>query len=150
MSPSGSLSCPTTWGICFRIRMTPMAASNPLITLDGQKLPRTPARTIPRQIWISPANNRASKKASNVPRSLICRATIAVNPAAGPLTLVCEPLKSPITIPPIIPDKIPAKGGASEARAIPRQRGSATRKTTVPALKSREIVTMLNFDMVGS
>lgn len=62
--------------------------------------------------------------------------TIAVNPAAGPLTLKLELLNAPITIPPTIPAIRPEKNGAPEASAIPRQSGTATRKTTILAGKS--------------
>ena len=44
-------------------------------------------------------------------------------------------LRKPTTIPPIIPAMIPDKGGAPEAKAIPKQRGRATRKTTRPDAK---------------
>ncbi len=43
--------------------------------------------------------------------------TRAASPAAGPLTLSFEPLKEPITIPPIIPDIKPLKNGAPDAKA---------------------------------
>ncbi len=62
--------------------------------------------------------------------------TIAARPAAGPLTLTCELLKKPTTKPPVMPAIIPEKSGAPEARAIPRQRGNATRNTTRPDAKS--------------
>jgi hypothetical protein len=63
----------------------------------------------------------------------------AVRPAAGPLTLVLEPLKKPTTIPPTIPAKSPEAKGAFEARATPRHKGRATRKTTNPEIKSSRI-----------
>jgi hypothetical protein len=47
-----------------------------------------------------------------------------------------EPLDTPTTIPPTIPAIIPAKSGAPEARAMPRQRGTATKNTTMLAGKS--------------
>ena len=68
MSPSGSGSWPRTCGICFRIRITPMAASRPLITLDGKNAAMNPARASPRPIWISPAITTASRNASNDPK----------------------------------------------------------------------------------
>jgi hypothetical protein len=58
---------------------------------------------------------------------------MVVNPAAGPLTLSCEPLSSPVTIPPAMPAIIPEKGLAPEAKAIPRHSGSATSVTTMEA-----------------
>jgi hypothetical protein len=39
-----------------------------------------------------------------------------------------------------MPAKMPEKRGALEARATPRHSGSATRKTTVPASRSRDAV----------
>jgi hypothetical protein len=54
-----------------------------------------------------------------------------VRPAAGPLTLVCEPLIRPTTIPPMIPDIRPDRRGAPDANAIPRHSGRATKKTTM-------------------
>ena len=62
--------------------------------------------------------------------------TMAIKPAAGPETLTLEWLRKPTTIPPMIPEIIPAKGGAPEATAIPRQRGNATKKTTSPESES--------------
>ena len=63
-------------------------------------------------------------------------ATMVVSPAAGPDTASCEPLMNDTTIPPIMPDKMPAYNGAPEANAIPKQSGSATKKTESPAGKS--------------
>ena len=57
---------------------------------------------------------------------------MAISPAAGPDTLTLEPLRYPTTIPAITPQIIPANGGAPLAMAIPRQRGRATKKTTMP------------------
>ncbi|GAA4450473.1 hypothetical protein GCM10023189_11180 [Nibrella saemangeumensis] len=59
--------------------------------------------------------------------------TTADNPAAGPLTLVCELLSEPTMIPPIIPDITPDNNGAPEASATPKQSGSATKNTTMLA-----------------
>jgi hypothetical protein len=66
----------------------------------------------------------------------IAAATIAVNPAAGPLTLNCEPLNEPITIPPIIPEISPLNRGALEAKAMPKHKGKATKNTTIDDGKS--------------
>jgi hypothetical protein len=62
--------------------------------------------------------------------------TMTASPAAGPLTPNGDPLAIPTTIPPIIPAIIPEKSGAPEARAMPRQSGRATKKTTILAGKS--------------
>src|SRR6516164_5868195 len=58
---------------------------------------------------------------------------MTASPAAGPLTLTCDPDSAPISMPPAIPEMIPAKSGAPDAKAIPRHKGSATRNTTAPA-----------------
>ena len=137
ISPSGSGSWPSTWGICLRIRSTPMANSRPLITPDGKKAAMDPARARPRAICISPATTTAIKNASNEPRIAIWVATTAVIPAAGPLTLTCDPLNIPTRMPPMTPARMPDSSGTPDASAIPRHKGSATRKTTRPAARSR-------------
>ena len=58
--------------------------------------------------------------------------TNAARPAAGPLTLSGELLSAPMTMPPIMPEMIPLKNGAPDAREMPRQSGKATKKTTRP------------------
>ena len=63
---------------------------------------------------------------------MIEAATTVVRPAAGPETDICELLINPITMPPIIPAIIPESGGAPEANAMPKHRGNATKKTTIP------------------
>ncbi len=61
---------------------------------------------------------------------------MTVSPAAGPLTLMEDPLANATTMPPTIPAMMPAKRGAPDARAIPKHKGSATKKTTNPAGRS--------------
>jgi cell envelope opacity-associated protein A len=63
-------------------------------------------------------------------------ATIAAKPAAGPETPMEDPEKIPTITPPIIPAINPEKTGASDAKAIPKHKGTATKKTTRPAGKS--------------
>ncbi len=63
---------------------------------------------------------------------MIAVKTIAVRPAAGPETEIFELLIVPTTKPPTIPAMIPDNGGAPDANAIPKQRGSATKNTTSP------------------
>src|SRR6056297_465702 len=106
------------------------------MTLDGKKADKAPALAIPKTTCMMPAISTANRKASKDPKMAICAATIAVKPAAGPLTLVCEPLTHPTIMPPTIPAIRPEKSGAPEASAIPRQSGSATRKTTPLAVMS--------------
>ena len=79
----------------------------------------------------------ASRNVSNDPSEMIWAATTAAKPAAGPLTLVCEPLKAPTRMPPTIPASNPENSGALDANATPKHRGNATRNTTNPAVRSR-------------
>ena len=78
----------------------------------------------------------ASKKVSKDPNSSIAANTITANPAAGPLTPNADPLMRATITPPIIPATSPENKGAPEANEIPRQRGMATKVTTIPAGKS--------------
>ena len=57
--------------------MTPMAASSPLMTLDGKNAASDPARASPRPIWIRPARTTDRRNASNDPSSAIWAATTA-------------------------------------------------------------------------
>src|SRR5687768_2138314 len=106
------------------------------MTLDGTNDDKNPAFIRPSATWTTPPTTTASRNAGK-PNSAICVETIAVNPAAGPATLVCEPLSHPTRIPPTIPASTPANSGAPEANATPKHNGKATKKTTKPAVKSR-------------
>ena len=84
-----------------------------------------------------PAKTTAVKNAVHDPPSdAIDVKTITAKPAAGPLTPNGEPLATPTTIPPTMPAIIPANNGAPDAKAMPRQSGTATKKTTMLAGKS--------------
>ena len=110
-----------------------MAQSIPLMTAEGKNAPMVPARAYPRAIWITPARTTLIRNGPNPPRVSIAVKTITVRPAAGPETLSWEPLAHETTRPPMMPAIIPEKSGAPDARAIPRQRGSATKKTPMLA-----------------
>ena len=116
--------------------MMPIAASIPLITADGMKWVKPPSLKTPSNSWMIPATATERKNICKLPNSVIAPAQIAVSPAAGPLTLKCDLLMIPMTIPPIIPEINPEYSGAFDAREIPRQRGRATKKTVMLALKS--------------
>ena len=90
-----------------------------------------PALKKPSNNWIAPAITTDSRKILNAPKSEIAANTMAVSPAAGPLTLRLELLSAPITIPPTIPAISPEKNGAPEASAMPKHKGTATKKTTI-------------------
>jgi hypothetical protein len=85
---------------------------------------------------------------SKLPNEIIADATITVNPAAGPDTLKVEALKKATIKPPTIPAIIPEKSGAPEAKAIPKQSGKATKKTTNPAGKSYFRLFKLSFTII--
>jgi hypothetical protein len=82
---------------------------------------------------MTPPRTTANRKFSKPPRDPMEVNTMAASPAAGPLTPRGEPLKAPTIIPPIIPEIKPENKGAPLANAIPRQRGKATKKTTILA-----------------
>ena len=71
-----------------------------------------------------------------MPKSVIPFNTITVSPAAGPVTIKAEPLTVATRIPPTIPEIIPENSGAPDAKAIPKHKGNATKKTTNPAGRS--------------
>ena len=90
-------------GICFEIRMIPIAASMPLMTAEGMKCVNPPSLNNPNSIWIIPATAIDKKKISMAPNWVMAAAQIAVSPAAGPLTLNWDLLISETMRPPINP-----------------------------------------------
>ncbi len=80
-----------------------------------------------------PAIKTAHKKSLKSPIFVIAANTNAAKPAAGPLTLSFEPLRKPMTTPPMMPEIIPLKNGAPDANDMPKHKGNATKKTTIPA-----------------
>ena len=68
----GSLSAPDFWnpakfGNCLMMRMTPIAANNPLMTLVGMNLASIPKRARPKPIWMIPAKTTTRRNASKDP-----------------------------------------------------------------------------------
>ena len=118
------------------MRMIPIAASILLITAEGIKCVNPPNRKMPRSICKRPAIATERKNICIDPSSCMAAKQIAVRPAAGPLTLNSDPLISEIIRPPIMPAKRPEYTGAPHASEIPRQRGKATKKTVMLALRS--------------
>ena len=99
--------------------------------------------SLPNISWIIPANTTAVKNAvQEPPNEAIDVKTITAKPAAGPLTPNGEPLATPTTIPPTIPAIIPANRGAPDAKAMPKQSGTATKNTTI--LAGRSLLISLN------
>lgn len=92
----------------------------------------TPRRKTPRTTCIIPAITTATRNSENE-NSCNAARTMAARPAAGPLTPIVEPLIAPTTIPPTTPAIRPENNGAPLAIAIPRQRGNATKNTTILA-----------------
>ena len=69
---------------------------------------------------------------SSPPNIAIDDKTTTTRPLPGPVIVNCDPPKTAHTIPPIIAAIIPEMGGAFEAKARPKPRGSATNETTKP------------------
>ncbi len=105
----------------------------PLMTLPGTSEIKRPARSRPRPHCIRPASTSAVRKALKLPSVSIEATTIVTRPAAGPLTAKRDGLSAVTSSPPSTPVSRPANGGSPLACAMPRQSGSATRKTTRPA-----------------
>src|SRR5690606_24190829 len=97
---------------------------------------KPPSRAIPKMTCSTPARATERKNNSTLPSSIMAAAQMVVSPAAGPLTLRGDPLTRVTIRPPIIPASKPEYMGVPEASAIPRHRGSATKKTVILALKS--------------
>src|SRR6218665_2085040 len=85
---------------------------------------------------MTPAMATLHRKASKLPNRAMESNAMEVSPAAGPLTLVWEPLIYPTTKPPTTPAMTPDKSGAPEAKAIPKHKGKVTRNTTIAERKS--------------
>ena len=68
-----------------------------------------PARIAPSPSCSTPAITTAVRNASHEPSVASAVATMAVRPAAGPLTISCEPLISATTRPPITPEMSPGR-----------------------------------------
>ena len=92
-----------------------------------------PAFANPNAICNTPQITTATRNASNDGSVITAAATNEVRPAAGPETLRCDLLAKPTMIPPTTPAINPLKSGAFDANATPKQRGRATRNTTMDA-----------------
>ena len=92
----------------------------------------------------TPARTTATRNDSNEPRVASEDKTMVISPAAGPdtpiLLLLSMPTMMPPTAPAIKPEKMFGRplmfSTVVDASPTPRQRGSATRKTTILAGKS--------------
>ena len=135
MSPSPPVT-PKATGSCFHTIVMPMAASMPLMTADGTRAANRPMRSSPNATCRPPAIITAARNGVSPPRWSTSTSTIEVSPAAGPVTESAERLMKGTTSPPAMPATSPDTGGTPHATAIPRQSGSATRKTTRPATAS--------------
>ena len=98
-----------------------------------------PNLKMPIKTWNIPAITTAKKNASIAGSFNTPAATIAVNPAAGPLTLSWLPLINPTIIPPTTPAIIPLISFTPLATAMPKQSGMAIKKTTIEAERSAPI-----------
>lgn len=117
------------------ISVMPIAASIPLITDVGTNFAILLALRSQKRICIAPAMISERRKVGK-PRFAMAVTTIATSHAAGPETLRGDLLKNQTIIPHMIPAISPLIKGAPLATAIPRHRGTATKKTAIPAGKS--------------
>ena len=134
-----------TWTCCSAIVM-PIPASIACTTIGETASATRPSLVRPKTICSTPAQTVIAQVTAH-PNSATKPATMTVSPAAGPLTCRGEPPSAPATTPPTIAAITPASTGASEATAIPSDRGRATRNTTSEAGRSyrRTLVTGPSF-----
>ena len=119
---------PRRVGSCFIMRVIPIAANIPLMTLTGTYLFTLLAFKSQKRTCRAHAMITDTRNWSN-PNVLIALTTIATSHAAGPLTLSGDLLRVHTTIPHIIPEITPLIRGAPLAIAIHKHNGTATRKT---------------------
>ncbi len=113
-----------------------MPASMPLITAGDTARNHWPSLHRPATSWIKPAKRTMTPIICRPNWSTSCQ-TSTERPAAGPLTCSGAPEIMPTMMPPTMPVMMPAVGGMPEASEMPMHSGSATRKTTIDARKSR-------------
>lgn len=135
--------------------MTPIDASSPWTGVSGNRSISRPARTTPNSTWTTPAvtpipsaslypSHALSASdipgvANSAPRSETAPTTITISPAAGPLIVSSELLRSEHITPPMTAVQMPAIGGNPLALAIARQSGIAIRNTRNPAIASNRM-----------
>ncbi len=112
-----------------------MPASMPCTTAGGMAWANRDSRVSPKTICRTPAPAVISVVTCQ-PKVLTSSATMTVRPAAGPETWSLEPPSRPATTAPTTAAMRPARIGAPEATAMPSERGTATRNTTIEAEKS--------------
>ncbi len=125
----------TRWNWAMAIAK-PTPASMPCTTAGEtasavRARPRAPSRS-----WSRPAA-RVMAQVACQPYCEISPAVTTVRAADGPLTWREVPPSRPTTMPPAAAPTRPATSGAPVARAMPRENGTAIRKTTREADRSR-------------
>ncbi len=115
--------------------VTPIPASMPWTTAGLTASAVRATRRQPRPSWASPARTVMAQVVRH-PYRWMRSAVTTVSPAAGPLTWSGEPPSRPATSPPTAAATRPAWSGAPVARAMPRDRGRAIRKTAMEADRS--------------
>ena len=113
-----------------------MPASMPLITAGETARNHWPSLHRPATSWMRPAKRTMTPIISRPNCWTSCN-TSTESPAAGPLTCSGAPEMVPTMMPPMMPVMRPAVTGMPEAIEMPMHSGSATRKTTMDAKKSR-------------
>ena len=118
MLPGMSLNPPVTpkaTGSCFQMMVMPIAASMPLMTAEGTSALKRPSCSTPRPNCSTPASTTAVRNGGIPPRRSTSASTMAVRPAAGPVTDSGERLIHGTTRPPAIPAMSPETGGTPHA-----------------------------------
>ena len=138
--------------ICFAKIPIPIAANIPCIAEEGKKSPKEPILKKPRIINKTPEITMAAKVyrkpccISPFPSVVIAAKITTTKPLPGPVIVTLEPPINETTVPPTMAAIIPEIGGAPDAKAKPKPRGSAIKETTKPANKFRgiSVINVLN------
>lgn len=126
-----------TWA-CFASMPIPIAASIPWSADEGKNSLKAPKRKRPNKNIKIPEKTTAANVNKYPwyrfpsPKEFIENKRTTTRPLPGPVIVSFDPPKIEQIIPPTIEAITPEIGGASEAIANPRARGSATKETTNP------------------
>ncbi len=136
LSTADFCDCPpsTTWS-CDRAMTTPTPASMPWTTAGETASAVLATLNAPSTSCSTPAA-RVIMQVARQPYVRTSSPTTRASPAAGPLTCTTDPPSGPATRPPTTAAIRPAMSGAPQVTAMPRERGTATRKTTSEAGRS--------------
>ena len=129
-------STPNATGICFKMIVMPIAASIPLMTDGGHERGEAAGAEHAEQDLQHAGDDHRREERIEAAEALHFDQHDGGEAGGRAVTDSGERLMQGTTRPPTMPAMSPETGGTPQATAMPRQRGSATRKTTMPATRS--------------